>query len=198
MAFHQCVAFPRCVPPPISDAFDAGSSPCAAWAIQFGRALVEIRNSELTITPAADGQNSGGCESTRAVPFQDGGFFLEITQILPPHHGFVEMSAKGNTTEEPAIYAQDGMLSLRTILDTVASRPYDPTAMRWWRLRPDRAANTTVAEYGADGYHWTRLGALALPPEAEIRIEFSAGVDDIDPQPATARVAHLDICPPRP
>jgi hypothetical protein len=67
--------------------------------------------------------------------------------------------------------------------------------MRWWRLRPDRAAGATIAEYGPDGLHWTQLGALDVPPERIITFELSGGTDAPDRSPGTARIAHLGVCP---
>jgi hypothetical protein len=195
-AFHQCAAFPLCGKPAISDAFVAGPA-CQPWGAQFGGAAVEVEDGGLSITPRGDGQNSGGCTADVPIAFEDGGIFLEVPRAMPAGHGFVAMQAQGGSPP-PTILVADGVLSLRVTDGTIASLPYDPAAMRWWRLRPDHIADTIVAEYAADGFHWSRLGVLDVEPPARITLEISAGVDTVDPTPATARLAHLNVCPPRP
>ena len=196
LAFHRCAAFPLCATPAIHDAFDGVLPPCQPWGTHFGDSRVKISSGALEITPRDDGQNSGGCFSGPAA-FDDGGIFLEVPQAMPAGHGFVALVAQSSSSS-PMISAGDGRLELSVPGSSITTLPYDPVAMRWWRLRPDRAAGATVAEYAADGYHWKRLGAVDVPPEPRMAIEISAGVDTVDPQPTTARLAHLGVCPPRP
>lgn len=197
LAFHQCAAFPLCATPAIVDPFDGATPPCETWGQQFGNAQVTASGGVLSITPAANFQNSGGCVSGDPIEFIDGGVFVEVLAVLPPGHGFVSLTVQGGPTQ-PSITARDGELRLTVPGDVIAAMPYDPTAMRWWRLRPDRASRSTVAEFATDGSHWQRLGALDVPPEPQIILELSAGTDAAEAAPATARAAHLDVCPPRP
>jgi hypothetical protein len=182
--------------PPITDAFDGPGDPCASWGVQYGNAVVEQRGGALFITPNAGGGASGGCESRRTIQFVDGGIFLEVPAVLTDSRGFVFLSARG--VASPAIRSEDGRLSLTWIDGTVASQPYDPVAMRWWRLRPAHGGDTVIGEYSADGFHWTQLGVVPDPPEPDITVAFEAGVDQAEPNPGTAQLAHLNICPPHP
>jgi len=179
--------------PDIVDRFD-GREPCVPWGQQFGNAALEIHDQVLTITPAAEFQNSGGCLANEPIEFRDGGIFLEVPAVLPAGRGFVAIATQGGATA-PSLVARDGRLALTAAGDVVASAPYDATAMRWWRLRPDRVAGATIAEYAADGRNWTQLGVLDVPPEPAITFELSGGTDAPDPSPATARIAQLGVCP---
>jgi hypothetical protein len=194
-AFHECFAFPGCATPPITDAFDGPGDPCQGWGRQFGNAIVEQRGGAVFITPNASGDNSGGCESIRSIPFVNGGIFIEVPGVMAAGHGFVLFSARGIAS--PTIRFEDNQLSLTWIDGTVASRSYDPVAMRWWRLRPEHGGARVIGEYAADGYHWTQLGAVPDAPEPAINIEFEAGSGRVDASPGTAQLAHLDLCPPR-
>jgi hypothetical protein len=188
--------------PPIADSFDAGHPPCLPWGVQFGLARLDVRDGTLEITPRDDGQNSGGCLASNPIAFDEGGIFLEVPAVMPIDHGFVQISAQGGSYF-PAITAKDDRLELSVAGHSIAALPYDPTAMRWWRLRPAHAADTTVAdttvaEYAADGFHWMPLGVTDIPPEPRITVQLNVGVDMVDRQPTTARIAHLGVCPPRP
>jgi hypothetical protein len=196
LAFHRCAAFPICAAPQIVDDFAGAAPPCEPWGVQFGNATVTVADHALAITPAANRPNGGGCVASAPIDFADGGIFLEAVAVMPPGRGFLGLAAQASGTAL-SLVARDGVLAL-TLPDAVlASAPYDATAMRWWRLRPDRTA-ATVAEYAADGSHWTRLGSLDEPPPAQITIELSAGVDAPEAAPPTARIAHLGVCPPSP
>ncbi|TMQ05699.1 MAG: hypothetical protein E6J91_39960 [Deltaproteobacteria bacterium] len=192
--FHQCVSSPLCRPPPIADAFDSKLPPCQTWGAQFGRAQVELQDGMLAITPLGDGQNSGGCQSSDPIAFEGDGIFVEVPQVLPPGHGFVLLSAQGGSNA-PTLGVEDDRLTLRIPARSIASAPYDPVAMRWWRLRPDRAAGATIAEYAADGVHWKQLGIVDLEREPQINIQLIVGIDTVDPRPATAHLDRLDVCP---
>ncbi|HMG21671.1 MAG TPA: hypothetical protein VK607_10155, partial [Kofleriaceae bacterium] len=96
--------------PDLVDQFDGGE-PCLPWGQQFGNAVLEIHDHVLTITPAADFQNSGGCVANDPIEFRDGGIFLEVPAVMPPGHGFLTITAQAGPTA-PSLAARNGRLAL--------------------------------------------------------------------------------------
>jgi hypothetical protein len=185
------------------DAFDAivpAVQACQPWGLVFGTADVDQRDGALTITPTSIPGSFGGCDSNieHPIPFSDGGVFVEVPAVTPTGHNLAGLSVDGGRLRV-FLSTFQGRLRLRTATDEITSLPYDPASMRWWRLRPDRMAETTVAEYAADGYHWSRLGEVDGRSENVI-IELAAGLEPdavIDGSEAVTRFDNLDVCAPR-
>src|SRR6185295_12132104 len=203
-AFGECVSFPRCVPGSIVDGFDAvvpAVDACQPWGVVFGTADVEVRDGALTITPTSIPGSYGGCDSDidHPTPFGDRGIFVVVHNLVTTGHNLASFSLDGGQVRASLSTLQGRLRLTDVTTEVVASAPYDPVAMRWWRLRPDRKAERTIAEYAADGYHWSRLGEADGRPESVI-IELAAGLDQnavLDGVPAVTRFDHLDVCPPR-
>jgi hypothetical protein len=193
LAFHACGAAPLCGTPEIVDSLDQVRAPCAPWGAAFGDAAVDIADGALVVSPRSDGQNGGGCLALSSVAFVDGGIFLEVPAVLPARRGTTELTVESGVG--PSIAVHDGMIELATSASSVATRPYDATAMRWWRLRPDHTTRHTVGEYAADGSHWTQLGIVEAAAPTRITIQFGVDVAAADPSPGTARFHNLDVCP---
>jgi hypothetical protein len=76
----------------------------------------------------------------------------------------------------------------------IAGHPYDPIAMRWWRLRPE--ADALVAEYGPDGLQWNELGRdSAGAGLASANLQIQLAVNAAQANASEARFATLDVCP---
>jgi hypothetical protein len=186
------------------DAFDVpapATQACQPWGGAFGTADVEVRDGALTITPTTIPGSFGGCDSDVEHPtaFGSGGVFVEAVAVTPTGHNRAGLSLDGGQVRI-VLLAFQGRLRLSDFATVeVASLPYDPVTMRWWRLRPDRLAEITIAEYAADGYHWNRLGEVDGRPDSVI-VELAAGLEPdavIDGSPVVTRFDHLDVCPAR-
>jgi hypothetical protein len=186
------------------DAFDVAApatQACQPWGGVFGTADVEVRDGALTITPTSIPGSFGGCDSDieHPIALSAGGIFVEAVAVTPTGHNRAGLGLDGGQVRI-VLSTFQGRLRLSDVTtNEVASLPYDPVAMRWWRLRPDRMAQRTIAEYAADGYHWSRLGEVDGRPDSVI-VELGAGLESdavIDDSSAVTRFDHLDVCPPR-
>ena len=76
-----------------------------------------------------------------------------------------------------------------------AETTYDPTAMRWWRLRPE--AGVIVGEYSADGRQWTRFGeSVTAPPSTSMSVSLNAGNFQTIAAAQSAEFDNFNVCPP--
>lgn len=191
-----CASFAPCATPAISDPFDDGE-PCAPWGYGYGNATVVERDGALAITPSTAGANDGGCEGAADVAFEDGGIFVQVASPLTASHEYTAFKIDFGSMPSPQVIVNDDVLTLG-IYDgpAVEQMPFDASAMSWWRIRPDRRAGATVAEYSGDGGHWSMLGAVEGEPPDTIRISLYAGVGSTDPDPGTAEFRNLGVCPP--
>ena len=152
---------------------------------------VDVNGLELDAQP----DHSMSCQrSANDVPFTGNGLWVEVT-ALPTGQGQVALIATADQYP-PAIGAIGGLLELfisggDNIITTV---PYDPVAMRWWRLRPDAVHHTTLGEYSADGIHWTMLAGTDIDPPDLVGPAIAEIADSNDDGIATVR--SFDVCPP--
>lgn len=193
--FHVCTRLPLCKPAAIQDAF-AAEPACGGFGHVFGNGNTDIIGGHLVIDPNPD--FTSGCDSDSEMPFADDGMWIEVGAVMPDH-GSVGLNAQAVAPDpnySPALSEQDGKLTLFVApAGTIeASATYDPIAMRWWRLRPDRVADVTIAETAPDGIHWSVLGMTDISPPTIVRPQISAARDGANP--AAAEIDGLDICPP--
>ena len=155
----------NCVSPGNPERFPTQAQACLGWGGTGGAGAFTMVQSAGTLTitiPAGDAQAEGACAGT-VVPFAHG-VFAEISQItdspvltyLEAISGSRDLSIQGSTSLGLTFY--DDFTSL------VPELPYDPVAMRWWRIRPDETGTATVFETAPDGLMWTTQATSSAPP----------------------------------
>jgi hypothetical protein len=197
--FHVCASEPVCETPSINDAFEPSpGDPCTSWGHVYGNAIVDGTDRGLTITPRPLQGASGGCDADREVALGLGGVFVEVAAVLANPGGYTGFAI----TELPGVEIDviDGRIEIGEFIagsvPTVRA-PYDPIAMRWWRLRPDHAAHAIIGEHSPDGVHWTILGTVDVEPPMTTAVQLSAGLDDDIANPGTSVFASFNLCPAR-
>jgi hypothetical protein len=170
-----------------------GVASCQPWGgVITGPASTLQSGGELVIAPDANAIGQGGC--TGDAPLTDGGLFVELAASLPSTtpSAYTGISFYEGVELPFAIYVENDQL---TALDYATLRidvPYDPVAMRWWRLRP--IAGQVTFEIAPDGLSWTALGTSPrVAPASTVTKNLVAGVSSPEPTPGTARYASVDV-----
>lgn len=182
-----------CLSPGYGDSFDE-VSPCMA----LGEPLLtngglSITNSTLTISPNANANTMVGCRRASA-SFGAAGAFVEISQVLPSPGQTLLFLAAGSRTL--AMVAQPPLLAYSDSAGGTVMKPFDPLAMRWWRIRPDFATSGTVAETSADGRQWKMFAATSGMPAPTATLAVYVQTDSSNAAPGTAKIEGIDVCPP--
>jgi hypothetical protein len=187
-----------CAPINPVDAFDPAPSPCGTWgmATQVGMTIARV-NGALEITPpttAPAASEFGGC-TVSPTDFV-GDIVVEVSSAL---------SGQGYTNSifyiaagyiGIGVDATDGMIF--ALVDPnlqMGKRPFDPVAMRFWRLHPIGTTAAT-AEVSPDARTWTVLGMRTLldQPATVGMWTFGAG-RNVDGATGIARFESLNQCP---
>jgi hypothetical protein len=147
----------------------------------------------LRLSPRADLASSGGCLQLDDQPLPDEGVMIEVAQVLPAASGYTAFLAEQDGL---SIGVSDDKLSVGQASEVLNSVHYDPAAMRWWRMRPDRERTPPmfVAEFSPDGFSWTKLGESTDVPTL-IRIKIDVGTQDVEADPGVAEIDNLNSCP---
>ena len=178
-----------------------GAGPCQPWGSStMNNATMVETDGELVITPSttAGPTTYAGCFHFKKVPFVE--VFADVTHALDTTaapDAYTALQVFGADINTSAGYEMDhGKLEFRDLVagNVIASAPYDPVAMRWWRIRPDGAA--IVGEVSSDGSEWKELGRLHTPPPSSISINIGAGTTSLDAVPTGARIGSINVCPP--
>ena len=162
-----------CAAPAVDDSF-TDSTPCT-WGTKFGGSYVTSGGGHLTIAPPYDAY-SGGCDAPIG-PFADGGIAAEITKVITSSsYAYTGIQAFG--TFDVSVQVNDGQLKFEDPSASVVwgGAFYDPVAMRWVRIRPDRAANLIIGEYSADGSKWTKVGSVSTTVPVTVKATLIGGV----------------------
>ena len=166
---------------------------CLPWGNGYGNTTASDEGSRLRLIPRDDMSNSGGCRAMGASNFDDRGVFIEVPTIEPAASGKTAMLLDDGSV---LIIARIGKLFFLSESggDIYAETSYDPVAMRWWRMRPDRDANVAVADYSPNGFDWTELGRSDDPPPQTYDLKLEVGVDDVEPTPGFGEFDNLNTC----
>jgi hypothetical protein len=162
-----------CTDTAVDDSF-ADPTPCT-WGTKFGGQYVTSGGGRLVVSPPSDAY-SGGCDAPIG-SFVDGGIVAEITKVIGGSpYAFTGIQAFGSF--DTSLQVNNGELKFE---DPSASNvwehmPYDPVAMRWLRLRPDRTRDAIVGEYSSDGKAWEVLGYVATTVPATVKPTLIGGV----------------------
>jgi hypothetical protein len=179
-----------CLSPGYGDDF-VEITPCQQFGTpMFTNGSLNVSNGQLTITPNPNTQTSIGCVRASAT-FTRPGAFAEISQILPsPGETTLVVATSSDTA---GFLAFNGLLAYDDTSGVTASVPYNPTAHRWWRLRP--VSTGTIAEVSPNGMVWTTFAQSGLMLGSATTIEMSVQTDDTDATPGTAVIQGIDVCP---
>lgn len=184
---------PTCMASPVvADSFD-GTVPCTPWGSAMNMSVTE-GNGTLGITPQA--QSFAFCESTGTETFDSLGFFVEVDQVLTTAGGYTSFMIRDNNTWKLSIDQTDTQLSfLENSVTHLNDMPYIPQAMKFWRLRADRASGNTVAEFSSDAIAWNELGRTTDFFSQSVYLELLAGQAGTPTGTDTAVFSHLNVCP---
>jgi hypothetical protein len=160
-----------CVNATLDDHFAAAVA-CEPWGTKYENkgALVVNDGNQLTIQPATVMDSSGGCASKGAVAFGAGGVAVEVSDVLSGNQGeYTELHLYEPDLNAVSIGVTNNILGAGAV-----NLLYDPTAMRWWRLRP--VGNAIEAAYTADGENYMPFSTIPLPPPATFSINLIGGL----------------------
>jgi hypothetical protein len=195
-------ATPACAPrlDTLRDDFGA-SSPCMPWGSSYDNAGATISESNhaLTIVGNASFPSFAGCDSMSSTALQPEGIFVAVDKHFQDQFGYtvlglnlapgaVQMDVYGSNTVQ--LENRDGSV----IYGTPAT--YDPTAMRFLRIRPDAAMTSFVGEVSPDAAHWTAIADTGnmVPVPTTVTLTLVAGNDSTG-DGSTAQFSHLNECP---
>lgn len=182
-----------CLDPGYGDSFDAEVFPCKMFGmVEAANVTMNESNGALTITPSANSDTNGGC--TRASgAFGAAGTFVEISQVLPAP-GQTRLSLTSTTGFFARVDLRNGMLAYSDSAGSSAMMTYEPTAHRWWRIRP--AGGMVLAETSANGKSWTLFASATAAVPSDVSIAADVQTDDSNPSPGSAVFEGIDVCPP--
>jgi hypothetical protein len=168
-----------CANPSFYEPF-TGSTACSAFGASayMTNADVTQMNGVFSVTPHTSGaQNpNGGCSTPAAdIPFKGGsGLTIIVNRSVMGTGAYTNVLARGANAQ---IQVLNGSLHFQNASggDIGSPVPYNPIAMRWWRIQPV-GSNAMSAAYSSDGEMWTPLGAeyMAVPPD-HIGIDMTVG-----------------------
>ena len=152
--------------------------------------MLNVSNSQLTITPNPNTTTGLGCVRVSGT-FTRPGTFVEISQILPaPGQTMMLLTSSTSTA---GFIVTGGTLAYNDSSGATTGQPYNPTANRWWRIRP--ISTGTIAEVSADGLAWTTFTKSALTLASPVAIAVYVQTDNNDPNPGSAVIQGIDVCP---
>jgi len=125
---------------------------------------------------------------------QNGAISVEIPEVIAnASNNRVSLSVISGTGDRTTLTENAGMLGANAQIASgsaqIITAPYDPVAMRWWRIA-NQAAGTTW-EISADGVHWTMLGA-PFPMSGIDRCDIAIAVESSSGTPGEAQFDNVD------
>ena len=184
-----------CVPGTPADDFEGAGAPCGGWGFASRNGLVMARSSgELVITPmgAPSPPDFAGCTLDNYPLAADA--VVEVTAVLGgsggyTNHKFYFAGRNGGVQ----VNGLDSSIFLVTDLGEGPHQPYDPVAMRFWRLRPE--PTRLVVELSSGDGAWTELGSRDATGVGLVgMLTFGAG-RLASGATGDARFASFNLCP---
>ena len=169
--------------------------PCMPWGrISAGTGTtVTEANGELIITPKPNTATQFGvCESSSMLPFTNAGVFVEVATTLPFGQTYFTVF-DGYTLHRMYVNVDTIVVETECPYYVGAMVPFDPVAMRWWRIRPGGAG--VLYETSPDASHWTKLATIAISILPRVTVDVQATQFQLLANPGSARFAGVNICP---
>lgn len=188
-----------CSMPAVFDDFSAAGPPCGTWGFATNLVASARLASALHVAPPAPATNQVANCTADGYAF-DRGTFVEISSVITAPSGYVQLAAFDPTHAIEMIYYVDsGKLEVADetgVRANLGAAPYDPIAMRWWRLR--RASGGMAAEYSPNGRSWIQLGFKPATSTMFTagRVVFGAGYYATESSPGTTVIEGWNVCPP--
>jgi len=125
---------------------------------------------------------------------QNGAISVEIPEVIANgSNNRVSLSVIGGTGDRTAMTENAGMLSANAQISSGSAQiinvPFDPVAMRWWRIANQAAGMTW--EVSPDGMHWTVLSA-PFPMSGIDRCDIAIAVESSSGTPGEAQFDNVD------
>ncbi|HEY6035445.1 MAG TPA: hypothetical protein VIV58_14330 [Kofleriaceae bacterium] len=180
-----------CLSPGYGDTF-VEALPCNAFGTPVAtNGGLSTSNGTLTITPNANANTMVGCQRTNAA-FGEAGAFVEVSQVLPAPGQTALLVEVG--TQMAAIIVTPPFIAFFDPSANTVMTSYDPTAMRWWRIRP--VTSGLYAETSPDGKTWTRFASTSGMVGGTGIVAIFGQTDTTNAAPGTAKIEGIDVCPP--
>ncbi len=181
-----------CISPGDPEPFDIGGAGCDTWGTattSIGNTMTESAG-ELVMTLGSDLNVTGaGCTEVAFVSFASG-VFVEVGDA--PASITTTFAVTNASNAMLGVEVGGGMIEYSIGGASPVDVPYDPVAMRWWRLRPDPVGSTTLFETAPDGLTWT---ARASEPVIYTMVHAGVGMAGVGPG-TSVHFAGIDVCPP--
>jgi len=179
-----------CVAVGASDDFSDGVA-CTPWGTPItARTTISEANGELVITPQPDMTAATGSCQRSGMPVPDTGLFVEITAVLP--FGSTGISVDDGLMPT-GMFVNNTKLSVDADSSTAGMGPYDPVAMRWWRIR--RGPGVILYETSPDASTWTIFAQAAIQIAATATVQLFAAQQTAVAAPGSARFGAVNVCP---
>jgi hypothetical protein len=178
------------------DAFDPAASPCSTWGSVSMKGLTTARvNGALEIAPMATTPQSGDFGGCTISQYDLGGdILLEVSATLTGE-GYTNATFYfASAYFGIQTHAIDGMIYAIHDGTQAGSRPFDPVAMRFWRLHP--TTSMVSAEVSPDARTWTVIGTRTLLDQTTTVGNFTfGGGRNATNATGIARFESLNLCP---
>jgi hypothetical protein len=178
-----------------ADDFEAAGPPCGTWGFASRNGLTMARTrGDLVITPigAPSPPDFAGCSLDNHTLVADA--VVEVGAVLGGAGGYTNHKfyfAGGDAGVQ--VNGADGSIFAITDLGEGPHQPFDPIAMRYWRLRPE--PTRLVVEVSAGDGAWTTLGSRDATGASLVGVlTFGAGRLASDAT-GEARFETFNICP---
>ncbi len=179
-----------CLDPGNGTTFPNGQA-CGGWGTAFSsNAMVQNAGGRLAVTPVANEAGAlGGCTHV-AVPFGPAGTLVQIDRTLTGASSRTRLELQNTGL---SIGVVGGMMEARVGANLLASVPFDPVAMTWWRMRP--VGGGVWFETAPDGLTWNLLASTGAAPPASAPIRVLGETPASEPTPGSARFDSVNVCP---
>lgn len=171
--------------------FEDDAEACEPWAYSFDASgtTVTQRDGVLQVTPRGTG--AAGCVSTESYRFPRGGLIAEVQTIVSTTGAYTSL----NVGLDDSIQAVNGELLYESGNSAVkyARIPFEPTAMRWWKLAEEQGMYTAAYSNGAGD--WVVFGRRPAPAARNAQVAVLAGLFlEMPDATGAARYGRLLVC----
>jgi hypothetical protein len=187
-----------CLDPGIGDSFD--SATVCDWGSASGsNTTLTQTGGALLMTPTPEIMGASGTCARSGVPFTAAGVFVEVSAIITNFTSLEYVDGSGGdwgieTVGSGVVLPIGPTLEFFQASGEIGSGvPYDPVAMRWWRMRP--VGGFVVFETAPDGLHWTVVTTSTDPAPTLGLAQVGTFVRTPGADPGVARFEGVDVCP---